>query len=129
MPRLLVDLTPLRTSRNFRLLFSGQFVSLLGSNLTLVAVPYQIYQASHSSLLVGLASLLQLPFLIAGSLWGGAFGDRFDRRTLLVLSSLVLAAASFALGANARVANPSLLALFVLAAVAAGVGGFAGPLR
>jgi MFS family permease len=129
VPRLLVDLTPLRTNRNFRLLFSGQFVSLLGSNLTLVAVPYQIYQSTHSSLLVGLASLLQLPFLIAGSLWGGAFGDRFDRRRLLIISSIVLAAASFALGANARVAHPSLIALFVLAALAAGLGGFAGPLR
>lgn len=129
MARLLVDLTPFRTNRNFRLLFSGQFVSLLGSNLTLVAVPYQIYRATHSSLWVGLASLLQLPFLISGSLWGGAFGDRFDRRWLLVISSFVLALASFALGVNARVAHPSLVVLLALAAVAAGLSGFAGPLR
>lgn len=129
MSRLLVDLTPLRTSRNFRLLFTGQFVSLLGSNLTLVAVPYQVYLATHSSLWVGLTSLLQLPFLIAGSLWGGAFGDRFDRRALLVASALVLAFVSAGLALNARTAHPNFADLLALAALAAGVGGFAGPLR
>ena len=87
MARLLVDTTPLRTSKNFRLLFLGQLVSLLGSNLTLVAVAYQVYQLTGSSLWVGLVSFIQLPLLIFGSLWGGALGDRFDRRTLLVGAS------------------------------------------
>lgn len=129
MPRLLVDLTPLRTNRDFRLLFSGQFVSLLGSNLTLVAVPYQVYLATHSSLWVGLTSLLQLPFLITGSLLGGAYGDRVDRRALFVGSALVLALLSGALALNARAAHTNLVSLLVLAALAAGMGGFAGPLR
>lgn len=119
----------MRTNRDFRLLILGQFVSLLGSNLTLVAVPYQVYLATHSSLWVGVASLLQLPLLIVGSLWGGAFGDRFDRRTLLVLSSLVLAVLSGALALNAHLAHPNFPALLTIAALAAGVGGFAGPLR
>ena len=74
-------------AENFRLLFLGQLVSLLGSNLTLVAVAYQVYQLTGSSLWVGLVSLIQLPLLILGSLWGGALGDRFDRRTLLVGAS------------------------------------------
>lgn len=129
MPRLLVDLTPLRSNRDFRLLFSGQFVSLLGSNLTLVAVPYQVYLATHSSLWVGLTSLLQLPFLITGSLLGGAYGDRVDRRVLFVGSALVLALLSGALALNARAAHTNLVGLLVLAALAAGIGGFAGPLR
>ena len=71
MTRLFVDATPLRTSRNFRLLFIGQLVSLLGSNLTIVAVAYQVYQQTHSSLWVVLVSFIQLPLLIVGSLWGG----------------------------------------------------------
>lgn len=70
MPRRLVDVTPLRTSRNFRLLFVGQFVSLLGSNLTLVAVAYQVYRVTGSSLWVGLVSVIQLPIFVGGSLWG-----------------------------------------------------------
>jgi len=48
----------LRTSRNFRLLFLGQLVSLLGSNLTIVAVAYQVYQETHSSLWVGVVSFI-----------------------------------------------------------------------
>ena len=90
MPRLLVDISPLRTNREFRFLYSGQMISLLGSNLTVVAVPYQVYSQTHSSLWVGLASLIQLPFLITGALWGGAMGDRVDKRTLMLLSAVIL---------------------------------------
>lgn len=129
MPRLLVDIGPVRHNRNFRLLFAGQLVSLLGSNLTIVAVPYQVYQETHSSTWVGVASLIQLPFLIAGSLWGGALGDRYDRRTLLVLGSFVLGLFSAALAVNAQMAQPHFTALVLLAAGAAGAAGFAGPIR
>jgi hypothetical protein len=69
MPRLWVDVGPLRHHRDFRLLVTGQLVSLFGSNLTVVAVPYQVYRETHSSLWVGVASLIQLPVLIAASLW------------------------------------------------------------
>ena len=129
MPRLLVDVGPLRHHRDFRLLVAGQLVSLFGSNLTVVAVPYQVYRETHSSLLVGVASLIQLPALIAGSLWGGAFGDRYDRRHLFVLSSVVLGLLSGALALNASPAHSHFAALLVLAALAAGAGGFAGPIR
>jgi MFS family permease len=110
-------------------LFFGQLVSLLGSNLTLVAVPYQVYRQTHSSLWVGLASLFQLPFLIAGSLWGGAMGDRVDKRTLLVAGSFTSALLSAGLALNAQLRHPGFVALLALAAVAAGVGGFTGPVR
>ena len=129
MPRLLVDVTPLRTSRNFRLLFLGQFVSILGSNLTIVAVAYQVYERTGSSLWVGLVSFIQLPLLIVGSLWGGALGDRFDRRTLLIGVSFVLGLLSCALGANALMSHPNFAVLVTLPALAAGCAGLAGPLR
>ncbi len=129
MSRLLVDVTPLRTSRNFRLLFIGQFVSVLGSNLTIVAVAYQVYQRTGSSLWVGLVSFIQLPSLIVGSLWGGALGDRFDRRTLLIWVSLLLGLASCALGANALLSRANFVVLVVVPAIAAGLAGVAGPLR
>ena len=125
----MVDVGPLRRHRDLRLLIAGQFVSLLGSNLTVVAVPYQVYRETHSSLWVGVASLLQLPLLIAGSLWGGAFGDRYDRRTLFVASSVVLGLLSAALALNASTSRTHFVALLVLAALAAGAGGFAGPVR
>jgi hypothetical protein len=62
VPRLFVDVTPLRTSRNFRLLLVGQCVSLLGGNLAIVAVAYRIYQRTNSSLRVGVVSFTQLSF-------------------------------------------------------------------
>ncbi|HEV3187841.1 MAG TPA: MFS transporter [Acidimicrobiales bacterium] len=129
MPRLFVDVTPLRTSRNFRLLFLGQFASILGSNLTVVAVAYQVYERTNSSLWVGVVSFIQLPLLITGSLWGGALGDRFDRRTLLAFASLLLGVLSTALGVNALFVHPSFVVLILVPALAAGLAGLAGPLR
>jgi MFS family permease len=127
--RLLVDVRPLRTSRDFRLLFFGQLASLLGSNLTIVAVAYQVYSITGSSLWVGLVSFIQLPFLIVGSLWGGALGDRFDRRTLLVVLSGLLGLTSLALGLNALATHPAFWVIVVTPALAAGLAGISGPLR
>src|ERR1700677_1044800 len=115
--------------RNFRLLFLGQFVSILGSNLTIVAVAYQVYERTNSSFWVGLVSFIQLPLLIIGSLWGGALGDRFDRRTLLIAASFVLGLLSCALGANALMHHANFVVLVAVPALAAGFAGLAGPLR
>ena len=82
--RLLIDLTPLRRSRDFRRLVSGELVSVLGTQLTTVAVPYEVYQLTRSSLVVGLVSITQLFPLIAGSLLGGSVADAMDRRRLLM---------------------------------------------
>jgi MFS family permease len=97
--------------------------------LTLVAVAYQVYQVTNSSLWVGVVSFIQLPVLIFGALWGGALGDRFDRRTLLIAATLLLAVISFALGANALLAHPNFVVLVTLPALAAGLAGLSGPLR
>ena len=51
--RIFIDLTPLRESRDLRWLLGGQLVSLLGNQLTAVAIPYQVYVLTHSSLDVG----------------------------------------------------------------------------
>jgi len=129
VPRLLVDIGPLRTNREFRFLYAGQLISLLGSNLTIVAVPYQVYFQTHSSLWVGLAGLIQLPFLITGALWGGAMGDRLDKRLLMVLSAVVLGLTSAGLAINAHAHDRHLVVLLFLAALSAGFAGFSGPLR
>ena len=85
--RLLIDLTPLRRSRDFRHLVWGELVSVLGNQLTTVAVPYQVYQLTRSSLAVGLVSIAQLFPLIAGSLLGGSVVDAMDRRRLLMAAA------------------------------------------
>ena len=127
--RLFADVTPLRESREFRLLFGGQLVSFLGSQLTVVAVPYQVFLLTHSSLDVGLVSLAALGPLIIGSLIGGAIVDSTDRRRLLLAMQLILAATSVGLAFNAMGGRSSLWPLFVLTAVAAAFSGIDRPAR
>ena len=69
--RILVDTTPLRESRDFRLLFIGQLISVIGTQLTVVAIPYQVYSMTHSTLQVGAISLAQLFPFLAGALSPG----------------------------------------------------------
>jgi MFS family permease len=125
----MVDLTPIRENRQFRLLFFGSSISTLGAQLTVVAIPYQMYRLTHSSLQVGLISLAQLIPLLAGSLIGGAVGDVIDRRWLLIWASLCSAFAAGALAWNALSGSYSLLILYLVSALAAGLTGFANPAR
>ena len=102
---------------------------MFGSQLTIVAVAYQVYVATHSSWWVGLIYLVQLPFLVVGSIWGGAVGDRVDRRMLLTVTAIILCANSAGLALNAQSHVSRLWLIFLLAVVSAGVGGFANPAR
>jgi MFS family permease len=116
---LVVDVRPLRKSRDLRCLFGGQLVIMLGGQLTTVAVPYQVYSLTRSSLDVGLVSLAQLLPLIAGGVVGGALADAVDRRSLLLASQLLTALCAAGLAVNATVGT-ALWPLFVLPAAAAG---------
>ena len=120
--RLLIDLSPLRRSRDLRHLVWGELVSVLGNQLTTVAVPYQVYQLTHSSLVVGLVSVTQLFPLIAGSLLGGSVVDAMDRRRLLMLAQVLMAACSAGLALNVDLGT-ALWPLFVLPALSAGFSG------
>jgi MFS family permease len=125
--RLLVDAAPLRHSRDFRLLFSGQLVSTLGSQLTAVAVPYQVFRITHSSLDVGLVSLAQLVPLLLFSLPGGVVADTHDRRRVLMGTELLMAFTSVGLAINGGLRHPALWPLFALTAAAGGLAGFDRP--
>lgn len=57
-----IDVEPLRRHRDFRLLVIGRCTSFLGTTVTWVAIPYQVYRISHSSLIVGLLGLAELRF-------------------------------------------------------------------
>src|SRR4029079_18210585 len=98
---MLLDVTPLRRHRDFRLLFIGQFVSFFGSMITYVAVPYQLYQLTGSSLAVGLLCNVQLVPLLLSALLGGAYADAMDRRRLLIGAEVLLSLISLALAVNA----------------------------
>lgn len=120
---LLIDVTPLRRSRDFRALIGGQLVSVLGTQLTAVAVPYQVYALTRSSLDVGLVSLCALLPLVIGSLIGGSVVDAVDRRRLLLVVELLMAACSAGLAVNADLSS-SLWPLFAFPALTAALSGF-----
>ena len=119
---ILLDLTPLRLSRDFRALIAGLGVSTLGTQLTQVAVPYQVYAITHSSLDVGLVSLSQLFPLIFGSLLGGTLVDAVDRRRLLLAVETLGALMSAGLAVNSDL-GARLWPLFVFPAGAAALSG------
>jgi MFS family permease len=129
MARFVIDITPLRRSRYFLGLWTGQAVSGLGSQLTLVAVAYQVYGLTHSTLMVGLISLVQLGPLLAGALWGGTLADAVDRRKVLVLTQVAMALAVAGLVVNASLSHPAVWPLFVCSALGAGFQGVDWPAR
>jgi predicted MFS family arabinose efflux permease len=119
---ILLDLTPLRRSRDYRALITGLGVSVLGNQLTTVAVPFQVYAITRSSLVVGLVSLTQLFPLIFGSLLGGSLVDAMDRRKLLIIVEAIGAMSSAGLALNADF-GPALWPLFVFPALTASLSG------
>ena len=101
--RFALDLTPLRVSRDYRLLWTGQFVSELGYQFARVAIYVQVFELTGSTAAVGLTGLTGLIALFAGSLVGSSFIDAHDRRSILMGSQvfMVLSAAILLAGAVA----------------------------
>ncbi|MFW0795792.1 MFS transporter [Gordonia sp. CPCC 205515] len=87
MPRLLADTAPLRNA-HFRRLWIANIVTVIGAQLTVVAVPAQIYEITGSSAYVGLTGIFGLVPLIVFGLWGGALADVLDRRILLIITTV-----------------------------------------
>lgn len=120
LPRLTADLTPLRASRELRLLVLGNFVSGLGTQAALVALPFQIYTQTHSPLLTGLLGAVELGPLVFSALLGGALADRYDRRKLLLLDQVAVVVLPAALAAAAFAGSPPIVLLYVLGGLLAG---------
>ena len=123
----LIDLSLLKKNHNFRLLYLGQFISFAGTMMSSVALPYQIYQITHSTFIVGLLSLAQLVPLLVTALIGGVFADRYNRRRLLIISELLLACGCFFLALNAYHTNPSSSVIFIISALMSAVNGLHRP--
>ncbi|HET8738614.1 MAG TPA: MFS transporter [Acidimicrobiia bacterium] len=129
MRRLIVDITPLRESPRFRVLYAGQFLASIGRQVTVVAVPYQLYILTGSTLAVGALGLAQFIPLIVVSIVGGAVADAFDRRKLLVAGHLLLGMTAVGLLINASLAQPLVWPLYALSSLNAGLTAFNSPAR
>lgn len=113
------DLTPLRTSRDFRLLWIAGTVFYLGGMVSYVALPYQLYHLTGSNFAVGALGLVQLFPLVVCGLYGGALADRADRRKVLVGTGLGQCLLTAVLLANAALDHPSVAVIYAVGALLA----------
>jgi MFS family permease len=122
LSRIAVDTTPVRASRDLRLLLAGELVTGLGTQAALVALPYQLYVETGSAFLTGLLGAVELIPLMAMALLGGALADRHDRRKLLLVDQVGLVVGASILAALAFAGSPPVPVLYLLGALMAGFG-------
>ena len=118
--RITVDFSPLRDYPHYRRLWIGQAVTFVGSEMALVALPYQVWQLTHSTLVLGLFSLTELVPLLTLTLAGGAVADAIDRRRMVLITETLQALGVAGLLVNAALPHPSIVVVFVFATVVAG---------
>ena len=121
-------MAPLRESPTFRWFWLGQAAKDVGGGVVQVALPYQIYQLTGSTLAVAALSFVELVPLVTLTLLGGALADAVDRRKLLIWTQVGMAVTGVGLVVNAAVSEPQVWACFVLAFFSAsffclGIGG------
>ncbi len=124
---MLINISPLKKYRDFRLLFIGQLISQLGTMVSYMAVPYQVYELTKSNTLVGLLGVAQFVPVVIFGLLGGTYADRINRRKLILVCESVLAICVGLLLLNSLRDQPSVLAIFILIAIAQSAVGFHRP--
>lgn len=122
-----LDITPLKISRDCRLLFFGQLVSFFGTMMTFVVVPVQIYQLTQSNLYVGLLGVAEFIPMFLLAFLGGALADAIDRRKMLRLTEIGQTITTAILLGNALLPQPQIWILFVVVALHAGLAGLQRP--
>lgn len=122
-----LDLSPLRVSRDYRLLFIGQLVSFFGSMMTFIVVPWQMYQITGSSAMVGYIYLAEFVPMVILAFVGGALADFLDKRKMLRLTEFGQAAASAMLLVNSLLPQPTVWVLFLCVAAHAGLAAIQRP--
>lgn len=124
-----MDTTPLRTSRDFRLLFLAGTVFYFGAMVTYVAVPYQVYQLTGSNFAVGAIGLVEIAPILVFGLYGGALADHVDRRRLLIWTGVGQAVFTAVLAVNAFRDEPDVWVIFVVAVALTSCGALQRPSR
>src|SRR6186713_3127219 len=127
--RLAIDLTPLRSSSEFRLLWSGSVVSAIGSQFARVGLYVQVYALTGSPAAVGLLGVSGLIGSFGGVLVGSAFIDRHDRRVTLIWTELAAVGVSGVLFAGALAGDPPLWLLHAANAATWFLASIHGPAR
>jgi MFS family permease len=129
VPKLLIDLTPLREIPAYRRIFTAVSISNIGQQMTAVAVAIQVYDITKSSFAVGIVGMAQLLPLVALGLFGGAMSDSYDRRTIGFVSAVGMAGASVLLLIQALQDNQQVWPLYLFVAMSSGFYAVGNPAR
>jgi MFS family permease len=124
---MLLDLSPLKASRDYRLLFFGQLVSFFGSMMTFIVVPWQMYQLTQSSAMVGYIYLAEFVPMVCLAFVGGALADFIDKRKMLRLTEIGQTFLTAVLLLNSLLPRPQVWLLFLVVADHAGLAALQRP--
>jgi MFS family permease len=127
MSSLAIDLTPLRKYQDFRIIFTAGLFSYFGSMITFVALPFQIKELTGSFWMVGLIGAVEIVPLIIFGLYGGVLADHVDRKKMIWLTEFGTLVATFVLFLNALRDKPSVVLIFIIAAIFAALSGLKRP--
>lgn len=127
LKRALIDMTPLRASPAFRRLWIGSAFSGIGSQLTLIAVMFQVWQSTHSTLWTGAMGMAQATPLIVLGLFAGSYVDRADRRRLYLITRIGQAVGSIVLAAQALFGHLPVAGVLAVVAAQSCLGAGGGP--
>ncbi|MBB5940280.1 MFS transporter [Streptomyces zagrosensis] len=125
--QLVIDVRPLKESRDYRWLFTGRVGLLLGSALTETAATWQVYEISGSTLAVGLNAVISSVAMVTGLMYGGKLADRVDRRKVLMMVRLPGILLAVLLAANSLLDEPSLAVVISASALIELTAGLGAP--
>ena len=127
MRKFAIDLTPLKKYRDFRLLWSAGLFSYFGSMITFVALPFQVKELTNSYWAVGLIGAVEIIPLIIFGLYGGVLADYVDRKKMIWLTEFGTLVATAVLLLNSLREKPSVILIFIIAAIFAALSGLKRP--
>jgi len=125
--QIVIDVAPLRESRDFRWLFTGRTASMVGNALATAAANWQVYGLTHSSLAVSLVSVSDSAGMLIGLLAGGVLADRHDRRKLLAVVRIPQALLAVLLMINSLLGHPALWPIYVITLLIGLTAGLSSP--
>ena len=127
MAKYAIDISPLKKSRDFSLLWAAGLISYFGSMITYVAVPFQIKELTNSYVAVAISGLVEIVPLVIFGLYGGVLADSLDRKKLIWVTEALSLVFTGALLVNSLMDSPSLILIYVVSGLFAATSGLRQP--
>ena len=127
MAKYAIDISPLKKSKDFSLLWAAGLISYFGSMITYVAVPFQIKELTNSYVAVAVSGLVEIVPLVIFGLYGGVLADSLDRKKLIWVTESLSLIFTGALLVNSLMDSPSLILIYIVSGLFAATSGLRQP--